>query len=122
MADQTKYGNLNSPCTVIQTGHQVQTENQSVDTSSYLLEVPYPGVQRSRQPLHCQPQKPSTLLQHMLPNKSYGIDLYSMNSRSSNLRLQYYSWTIKLLSLYYTILNFMHIPNTLTLHIIFYMT
>jgi hypothetical protein len=85
-----------------------------------LLEEPYPGVQRSKQPLHCQPQKLSTSPQHTLPNKSYGIDLYSMNSKYNNPRLQYYSRIIKLLSLYHTILNFTHAPNISTLHTIFY--
>ena len=120
--DQMKIGSQNLICIVTLTGHQVQTRNRSADMYFYLPAEPYPGAQRSKQPSHYQQRKLSTLPLHTLPNKSYGIDHYSMSLKFSNLRHRPYSRIIKLRFQFYIIPNFTHAQNTSISPIISYAT
>jgi hypothetical protein len=107
MADQIIQTIPRSQCIVMWTGHQAQTGNLLVDMFSYLQEAQFLGVQRNRQPLCYQLWKLSMLLLPMLLSKSCGTEHYLMNSKSHNLRHQFYSQTIRPQFLFYTILNFM---------------
>ena len=120
--DQMKIGSQNLICIVTPTGHQVRTGSRSADMYFYLPAEPYPGAQRSKRPLHYQQRKPSTLPLHTLPNKSYGIDHYSMSLKFHNPRHRSYSGIIRLLFQFHIIPNFMHARNTLISPIISYAT
>src|SRR5271169_1582022 len=102
------------------TGLENLIENLPVDTLLPSQEAQLLGVRRSNHPSHSRQLKQNIFLQHMLPNKFYGIIHYSENLKSTYQQLRQFSQTIKLLLQLHTIPNFMHEPNTLTFHFIFF--